>query len=268
MRHPSSFARMLIRRVISAIGLFSMALGCSGASRSVSVAAAANLTYALDAINAEFRRIHPGVVISTAYGASGNLFAQIQHGAPFDVFLSADTNYPEELAKGGLGIGESLYNFAAGRLVLWTTRQRLDITDLPTVIKNSAVKKIAIASPKTAPYGHAAQAAMEKLGVWGDAQPKLVTGENISQTAQFVETGNADIGFVALSLVLSSRLTNRGKWREVASELYAAVPLDHALILTTKGNSNSAAHEYVAFLRSAAAKAILERFGYHVPAAP
>jgi molybdate transport system substrate-binding protein len=253
----------------TAVALFSVGLASScGAAPTVSVAAAANLTYALDAINAEFHHAHPEIVVTTAYGASGNLFAQIQHGAPFDVLLSADTNYPAQLAQVGLGVKESLYGFAAGRLVLWTTRPGLGITDISTAVKDPTVKKIAIASPKTAPYGRAAQAAMEKLGVWGAAQAKLVTGENISQTAQFVETGNADIGFVALSLVLSSRLAERGTWHEVAPELYATVPLDHALILTTKGGGNSAAHDYVAFLRSAAAKTILERFGYRVPTAP
>jgi len=231
----------------------------------VSVAAAANLVFALDALNAEFRRAHPDTELVSTTGASGSLFAQIKNGAPFDVFLSADTDYPKQLAAAGLGDATTVRTFATGKLVLWTTRPDLALRDLATAVRSPLVKKLALAQPRTAPYGRAAQAALEKLGVWSDAQPKVVFGENISQTAQFVETGNADAGFVALSLVLSSPLADRGRWLEVPAALHAAVPLDHAAVLTSRGTANPAAKLYLDFLRTESAKKIFVRFGYAVP---
>ncbi len=235
----------------------------AGASH-VSVAAAANLVYALDALNAEFKRGEPDVVVTATSGASGSLFAQLRHGAPFDVFLSADTDYPKQVVADGLGDAATLRTFASGRLVLWTTRPDLDVSNLAAAIKSPRVRKIAIAQPATAPYGRAARAVLENLGAWRAAQPKLVFGESIAQTAQFVETGNADAGFVALSLVLSPRLAQRGRWCEVPSELHREISLAHAAVLTKRGVANPAARRYLEFLGSDAAKQVLRKFGYAV----
>lgn len=235
------------------------------AAETVSVAAAANLVYALDALNAAFKQAAPAVTVTTTTAASGSLVAQIRNGAPFDVFLSADLDYPRGLIAAGQAEPSSLVTFATGRLVLWTTRPGLSPDDLAATVRNPAVKKLALANPDTAPYGRAARQALEKLGLWNEAQPKLVVGENISQAAQFVETGNADAGFVALSLVLSPRLTNRGRWTEVPPALYASGALDHAGVLTTRGAANPAARRYLEFLATAPAKKILRDFGYRVP---
>jgi molybdate transport system substrate-binding protein len=235
------------------------------AAETVSVAAAANLVYALDALNAAFRQAAPAVTVTTATGASGSLVAQLRNGAPFDVFLSADLDYPRALINDGEADASSLTTFATGRLVLWTTRPGLSLDDLAAAVRNPAVKKLAVANPATAPYGRAARQTLEKLGLWADAQPKLVVGENISQTAQFIETGNADAGFVALSLVLSPKLADRGRWAEIPPALYASVPLDHAGVLTKRGARNPAARRYLEFLASAPAKKILRDFGYGVP---
>src|SRR5581483_11730760 len=175
-------------------------------------------------------------------------FAQLKNGAPFDVFLSADTEYPRQIVAAGLGDAATQRTFATGRLVFWTTRADLELARLADAVRVPRVKKIALAQPKTAPYGRAAQAALEQLGVWRDVEAKIVIGENIAQTAQFIETGNADAGFVALSLVASPRLAPRGRWIEVPPALYARVPLDHALVLTTRGAQNPAARRYVEFL--------------------
>ncbi len=234
------------------------------AADTVSIAAAANLVYALDALTAEFKRSVPGVEVPTTTGASGSLFAQIKNGAPFDLFLSADTDYPTQLVAAGLGDASSLRTFATGRLVFWTTRPDFDVSDLKAAVRSPRVKKLAIAQPRSAPYGRAAQAALENLGVWAEAQPKAVFGENITQTAQFIETGNADAGFVALSLVLSPRLAHVGRWLEVPVNLYAHVPLDHAVVLTNRGRTNTAAKRYLDFLTTDAAKNILRNFGYGV----
>ena len=231
----------------------------------VSVAAAANLVYVLDALNAELKRGAPDIAVSSTTGASGSLFAQIKNGAPFDVFLSADVDYPRQVVAAGLGDAGSLRTFATGRLVLWTTRSHIDLADIGAALRAPGMKKIAIAQPKSAPYGRAAQAVLEQLGGWEQMQRKLVFGESISQTAQFVETGHADVGFVAMSLVLSPRLVNKGQWREVPAELHAGVSLDHAAVLTSRGAVNPAAKKYLEFLGSDAARKILREFGYGVP---
>jgi len=234
-------------------------------SPKVSIAAAANLVYALDALNAEFKRSSPEVILTATTGASGSLFAQLSHGAPFDVFMSADTDYPKQIVAAGLGDASTLRSFAIGRLVLWTTRTDVDVSDLVGAVRAAAVRKIAIAQPKTAPYGRAAQAVLEKLESWQQVRPKLVFGESISQTAQFIETGNADLGFVAMSLVVSPRLAKRGRWQEVPARLYGDVSLEQALVLTRRGAANPAARQYAEFLGGAAAKQILRKFGYGVP---
>ena len=237
--------------------------GPSWAAENVSIAGAANLVHTLDALNAEFSRASPEIKVTAASGASGSLVAQIQNGAPFDVFLSADLDYPNSLVANGLADGKSRVTFATGRLVVWTTRPGLELNPITRAVRSPAVKKIAVANLDTAPYGRAARQVLEKLGVWGEAQPKLVIGENISQTAQFVATGNADLGFVALSLVLAPNLPERGRWLEVPADLYA--PLAHGAVLTTRGAGNPAARKYLKFLSSDAAKKILRDFGYGVP---
>jgi len=235
------------------------------AAEQVSIAAAANLTYVLAPLNAAFVQANPGVEISVLNGASGNLVSQIENGSPNDLFLSADMDFPQRLIKAGYADASSLVDFAVGRLVLWTTRPGLELTTVAATVRLPAVQKLAIANPQTAPYGLAARQALTKLGAWGDAQPKLVTGESISQTAQFVATGNADAGFVALSLVLAPQLKDRGRWIEVPPGLYS--PLDQGAVLTTHGKDNPAARRYLAFLRSPAAGEIFARYGYRVPLA-
>ncbi len=235
------------------------------APTSVSIAAAANLVYALDALNAAFAKVAPELKVTSATGASGNLVAQIKNGAPFDIFLSADVEYPQALVKAGQADAKTLTTFATGRLVLWTTRPATAVAlkSIPETVRDPAVQKLAIANRDTAPYGRAAQQTLEKLGAWADAQPKLVTGDNITQTAQFVETGSADAGFVALSLVMSPKLKDRGRWLEVPANLHA--PLDHAAVITLHGATNPAAKRYLDFLRSEPAKKIFRDFGYAVP---
>jgi molybdate transport system substrate-binding protein len=220
-----------------------------GGPNDVSIAAAANFVYAVEAINSEFKRTQPDIVITTTVGATGSLFAQIRNGAPFDLLLAADTEYPKEIVAAGLGDASSLQTFATGRLVAWTTRPALDLTDLIAAARQTSVRKIALAQPKVAPYGRAAQATLERLGVWSEVRPKLVFGESIAQTMQFIETGNADWGFVALSLVRSPRLSIQGTWKEVPPEFYREVSLDHAAVLTIRGAANPGAKNISGFCR-------------------
>lgn len=255
----------MIRRALSFALCFAVFAPALRAAGTVTVAAASNFIYALDTLHAEFRRAEPDVALTVVTGASGNLFAQIAHGAPIDVFLSADTDYPQQLVARRLGDAASLRTFATGRLVFWTVRTDLDVADLAAAVRAPAVKRIAIATPQHAPYGRAAEAALAAFGVLADARPKLVLGENITQTAQFVETGNADAGFVALALVRSPRLAGLGRWAEVPPARYAPVSLDHAAVLTRRGAPNAAARRYLAFLASEPAKKILRDFGYGTP---
>jgi len=230
---------------------------------SLSIAAAANFIPVLGELDTAFVHAEPDVALTMSAGASGNLFAQIRNGAPFDVFLSADLEFPRRLAQDGSAEALSITRFATGRIVLWTTRPEVDMSSIAAVVRSPEVQKLAIANPVTAPYGRAAQQALERLGLAAEAAPKLVTGENISQTAEFVETGNADAGFVALSLVLSPKLKDRGRWIEVPAGLYD--PLEHAAVITVHGANNPEARHYIMFLRSAEARKILARFGYGVP---
>ncbi len=244
--------------------LFLLFLPLAGTAQTkLSVAAAANFVYVLEPLHAEFKRTAPDIELTVNTGASGSLVAQITHGAPFDVFLSADTEYPLELIKAGGAEEKSFTRFTVGRLVLWTTRADFDLTSIPEAIYNPKLLRLAVANPRTAPYGRAALEALRKLGLAPRAEPKLVFAENITQTAQFVETGNADAGFVALSLVRSLRLANQGRWIEVPASLYP--PLEHAGVITRHGADNPAAARYLAFLLSPAAQAILEQHGYKSP---
>lgn len=233
----------------------------------VAVAAAANLTYVLTALNTRFQQENPGATVTVTLSSSGNLYAQITNGAPFDVFLSADMDFARRLADSGFGEPATLRPFATGRLALWTLRPDLPLSDIAAVVRSPLVKRLAMAEPRTAPFGTAAKATLNKLGLLAVATPKLVIGENIAQTAQFVQTGNADAGFVALSFVLSPRLAHRGHWVAVPEALYAPVSLEQGAILTRHGARNAAARRYLEFLHTDAARKILEAAGYGVPSA-
>lgn len=234
------------------------------AARTLSVAAAANLSFALKALDAEYAKEQPDVTVTAATAASGDLVAQIEHGAPYDVFLSADLHFAQVLAKAGDADPKSLTVFAIGRLVLWTTKPGIAVDDVAAAVRDPKVMRLAIANPATAPYGRAGRQVMEKLGAWADAQPKLVVGESISQATQFVETGNADAGFVALSVVLSPKLKGKGTWAEVSPALFD--PLEQGAVITLHGAQNPAAQDFLAFLHSDPAKKILQDFGYRIPA--
>jgi molybdate transport system substrate-binding protein len=245
--------------------LLLFAAACSrgvGAER-VSVAAAANLVYVIEPLNAEFAKLRPDVVVTSEIGASGSLVVQIKNGAPYDVFLSADVDYPRKLVESGSAQASSLATFARGRLVLWTTRKGIDLSSVESVVRDTSVQRLAIANPATAPYGRAAEEVLAKLGLTEVAKPKLVFGENITQTAQFVSSKNADAGFVALSLVLSPKLADKGRWLEVPATLYA--PIAQAGVLTKRGGLNSAARQYLDFLQSPAARKVLAQYGYGLP---
>jgi molybdate transport system substrate-binding protein len=235
-------------------------------AETVTIAAAADLTYCIEDLNQSYRRSHAGTELKVSTGSSGNFSAQIENGAPFDVFLSADVQYPKRLANGGYVDQSTLTVYAIGRVVLWTAKPDTVNLDrgLEVLRDRLAVKKIALANPEHAPYGRAAKAVLENSGLWPEVQDRIVQGENIAQTAQFVETGNADAGFVALSLLLSPNLKNRGRYLEMDAKLYPK--LEQAMVLTTNGSKRSAVRDYFEFLQSEAARKIFDQYGFTLPA--
>jgi len=227
------------------------------------IAAAADLTYCLTELNATFRSTHPDVDLRVSAGSSGNFFAQIKAGAPYEIFMSADLEYPRQLVAAGLAEKTSLTPYAIGRIALWTLDSALDISTGLGMLTNPAVRRIAIANPGHAPYGRAARAALEHDAVWEAVRAKLIMGENISQTAQFVQSGNAEVGIVALSLLKSPKLANAGRYYLIPLDSFPR--MEQGAVITNKGGANPVAREYIQFLRSDAARAIFDKYGFLLP---
>ncbi len=233
------------------------------AAEPLSIAAASDLVYCLEEVNKTLAKTHPEVVINVTTGSSGNFFAQIKNGAPFDLFLSADVQYPRDLIKAGLADEKSLTIYAVGRIALWTTKAEVDVAKGLSVLTTDAVRKLAIANPDHAPYGRAAKAALEHEKIWLLLTNKIVLGENISATAQLVETGNAEAGIVALSLLLSPKLANKGHYWEIPEALHPR--LEQAAVITNKGVKHPHAQLYLDFLRSEDARKVFDRYGFRLP---
>jgi molybdate transport system substrate-binding protein len=232
----------------------------------VTIAAAANLTYCIQELNQNYRYNHPDIELKVSTGSSGNFYTEIRHGAPFDVFLSADISFPKKLVCEGLADNSTLTVYAVGRLALWTAKpQTISLDKGIEVVRDPAVKRIAIANSEFAPYGRAAQAALKTANLWNEIQTRIVMEENISQTAQLVQRGNADVGLVALSLLYTQALRNVGHYVQVDPKLYP--PLQQALVLTKTGAANPAAKDYLQFLNSSDARVIFDRCGFELPLA-
>lgn len=229
-------------------------------AQSLTVAAAADLQFVMPEIVTRFEQ-QTGAKVNVIYGSSGNFAQQIQNGAPFDIFFSADVSYPQHLQSAGLALPDTLYKYARGKIVLWAPRQsgiRLD-RGLRS-LEDAAVKKVAIANPQHAPYGKAAVAAMQKENVYDAVKPKLVLGENISQAANFVASGAADAGIVALSLALSPNMVQKGRYIEVAPADYP--PLEQACVILRSSQQHALARRFLEFVQTPAAIAILQRYGF------
>ena len=228
----------------------------------LTVAAAADMKFALEDCSTVFRKDNPGIEVKVSYGSSGNFCTQIENGAPFDLFLSADKKYPEKLVAGGHAAADSLFPYAVGRLVVWVPKDSpIDVARLGIVsLKDPAAKKVAIANPEHAPYGEAAVAAMKSLGVYDDVKDKLVLGDNIAQTAQFVESGAADIGIIALSLAVAPVMADKGRYWEVPSSAFPKMV--QAGVITSQATNPADARKLEDFLKSPAGNEILKKFGF------
>jgi molybdate transport system substrate-binding protein len=248
------------RRFANLFALVSLSLSLCVPARAgeVTVAVAANFTAPMQKIAQAFEQ-ETGHKAVLSFGSTGGFYAQIKNGAPFQVLLAADDETPAKLEKEGFGVSGSRFTYAIGKLVLWSKQVGL-VDDKGEVLKAGKFERIAIANPKLAPYGAAAVEAMTKLGVWQALQPKLVQGENIAQTYQFVASENAQVGFVALSQVMSEGKISQGSGWVVPSSLHS--PIQQDAILLSKGTDNPAATALMAFLRGAKAQALIRSFGY------
>jgi molybdate transport system substrate-binding protein len=233
---------------------------------SLAIAAASDLQSALPAIAARFEK-ERGRSVSLTFGSSGNFYAQIRNGAPFDLFFSADVEYPRRLASAGLAEPGSLYEYAAGRIVLWARNDSgLDVQRGLPLLGDASVRRIAIANPAHAPYGRAAVAALQRAGLDGVTRPKLVLGENISQAAQFAQSGNADAGLIALSLALTPAMKAVGRFYELATDAYP--PIAQAAVVVGASRQKTLAREFLEYLKTPGATTALESFGFTVPRGP
>ena len=226
----------------------------------VQVAVAANFTAPIQAIAKDFEK-DTGHKLVAAYGATGQFYTQIKNGAPFEVFLSADDTTPAKLEKEGESVPGSRFTYAIGTLVLWSARDGY-VDDKGDVLKSGRYKHLSIANPKTAPYGQAATQVLEKLGLTETVAPKLVEGQNITQALQFVSSGNAELGFVALSQVYKDgKITNGSAWI-VPADMHEPIRQD-ALILK-KGEANPAAKALVDYLKGPKAAEVIKSYGYQL----
>jgi len=231
--------------------------------KEIRIAAAADLKFAMGEFAETFEK-QSRTKVNVTYGSSGNFFSQMQNGAPFDLFFSADIEYPKKLEAAGLAEPGTLYEYAVGRIVIWTPADaKVDVTKHGwQTLLDASVKKIAIANPEHAPYGRAAVAALQKAGIYESVKAKLVYGENISQAAQFVQSGNAQAGIVAMSLAVSPAMQDGKRW-EIPAEMYPAIEQGAIVLKDTK--NKEAARAFLEFVKSAAGRAILAKYGFAFP---
>ncbi|HET6330530.1 MAG TPA: molybdate ABC transporter substrate-binding protein [Holophagaceae bacterium] len=237
---------------------------CAAFAQPLRIAAAASLQGSLDEVARAFEGAHPGAKVQISYGASGSLTTQIQQGAPFDLFLAADMAYPAKATENGHGRGP-VFAFASGRLVLWVRKDLCvdPAKDGLAVLKDPRLAHIALANPKLAPYGAAAEAALRSANLWDTLQPRLVFGGNIAQTAQYLQVGAAEAGFIAASEARHPELQAKGVEWTVPDSLHP--PLTQGGVLLTNGSVPSLADAFAAFLRGAGSQAIFAKYGFGKP---
>lgn len=236
-------------------------LSISAQADKITIAAASDLKFAMDEIVSTFKQANPDDQIDVAYGSSGNFNTQIQQGAPFDLFFSADIGFPRELVKNGLAASE-VKPYALGRIVLWSAS--LDATKMTLAsLTDPSITRIAIANPKHAPYGKRAEEALRASGLWETIEPKLVYGENIVQTTQFVQTGNAQIGIIALSLAGNPELSQKGGYWLIPDNLHE--PLEQGFIITKRAESNELAKRFADYMLSSPVRLVMTKYGFVLP---
>lgn len=249
--------RSIFLNVLVLVGLATS----SAHAEKITIAAAADLKFAMDEIVTGFNKGHSRDEVQVVYGSSGKFHTQIQQGAPYDLFFSADIGYPRELARLGLAVSE-VKPYAVGRIVLWSAD--MDASKMTLVsLADPKVIRIAIANPKHAPYGKRAEEALRSAGLWDKVQAKLVFGENISQTAQYVQSGNAQVGIIALSLAVSPELAKKGGHYVIPDKLHQ--PLEQGFIITRLGADKPLARQFADYMGSKQARSIMAKYGFVLP---
>lgn len=234
---------------------------CVAHAEKVTIAAAADLKFAMDEIVAAFKKANAAAEVDVIYGSSGKFNTQIQQGAPYDLFFSADIGFPRELAKAGLAASQ-VKSYAFGRIVLWSTS--LDASKMTLAsLTERRIARIAIANPRHAPYGKRAEEALRAAGLWQKVEPKLVYGENIAHTAQFVQTGNAQVGIIALSLAVNPELASKGGYWLIPDNLHE--PLEQGFIITKRAEGNALARRFADYMSTKAARAVMTKYGFVLP---
>lgn len=235
------------------------------AAQDLTIAAASDLQSVFPTVVARFRQ-ETGRTVSVSYGSSGTFFAQIRNGAPFDMFFSADIAYPRQLQGAGLVEPDMLYEYATGKIVLWAPKSSpIDVTRGLRVLLEPGVHHVAIANPAHAPYGRAAVAVLQHEGLYERLREKLVLGENISQTAQFVQSGNAELGILALSLALAPTLKEVGAYYAIPESFYP--PIQQAAVVLKSSRHTIVATQFLDFLKRRDIEQLMQAFGFAVPQA-
>lgn len=253
--------RIIPRLMVAAFALAASFVAPVASAGNLAIAAAADLQFAMNEIVAAFRQARPDDQIDVIYGSSGKFYTQIQQGAPFDLYFSADIAFPRGLEEKGLSVGPTR-PYAIGRIVLWSNTRdasQMTLADLT----DPTIDKVAIANPRHAPYGKRAEEALRSVGLWDALQGKLVQGENIAQTAQFVQTGNADVGIIALSLALNPALRAAGGYHLIDATLHQ--PLEQGFIIMKRAEKNPLANVFAEFMGGKEARAIMIRYGFVLP---
>lgn len=228
----------------------------------ITIAAAADLKFALDEIVTAFKKANPAEEVEIIYGSSGKAHTQIQQGAPYDMYFSADVSYPQELIKTGFSASSEVKPYALGRIVLWSASQdasKMTLEDLT----DPKITHVAIANPAHAPYGKRAEEALRASRLWKKIEPKLIYGENITQTAQFVQTGNAEVGILALSIAVSPELASKGRYKLISDTLHE--PLNQGYVILKRAENNNLAKQFAAYMESKDARIIMTRYGFVLP---
>ena len=227
------------------------------------IAAASDLNFAFKDLIVEYEK-KTGDRVKLTLGSSGNFYSQIENGAPFDLYFSADIRYPEKLIEGGHGLDGSLYKYAVGRIVLWVpTGSAVTIDKGFESLASPSVRKVAIANPKHAPYGRAAVAALAHFKLYDAVKNKLVLGENISQAAQFVESGASDAGIIALSLAMAPTMKSAGRYWEVPADAHP--PIEQGAIILKRSTNQEKARDFLKFLQGSEGQEIMRRYGFVLP---
>ena len=263
MRNRCVVIQFLCGVLLASLALTAWIVPQTAWSEELKIAAASDLNFAFKDLVTEYEK-KTGNRVKLTLGSSGNFYSQIENGAPFDLYFSADIRYPQKLIEGGHGIADSLYKYAVGRIVLWVpTGSAVPIDKGLESLASPSVRKVSIANPKHAPYGRAAVAALEHFRLYDATKDKLVMGENISQAAQFVESGASDAGIIALSLAMAPTMKAAGKYWEVPADAHP--PIEQGAVVLKRSTNQEKARQFLQFLQGDEGQEIMRRYGFLLP---